>query len=119
MPYALLVALGGAVGALARYGVNVAVEARGQPGWIATATVNLVGALLIGLLYSRTTDPQVRALLGVGVLGGFTTFSTFGNDAVGMIAAGRVGLAAGYLGGSVLGGLVGVWLGRALGEVLG
>lgn len=116
MPIPLLVALGGATGALARWGVNVWVEGRlGLPSFWATAVVNAGGSLLLGLLYARTGDPQLRALLGVGVLGGFTTFSTFSNDAMTLAANGRLGAAALYAGGSVVAGLGGVVLGRALG----
>lgn len=115
MPLWLLVAAGGAAGAVARYAVNVLVQARlDQPGWVATCVVNGLGSVCIGVLYARTTDPSLRALLGVGVLGGFTTFSTFGNDAVGMLGEGRPLLAGTYILGSVSAGLLGVVLGRVI-----
>lgn len=120
MPLPFLVAIGGALGALARYGVNVLVEGRfPQSGWYATVVVNLVGCACIGFLYARTDDPQARALLGVGALGGFTTFSTFGSDALGLIAQGRALVAGGYLVGSVGFGVLGVWLGRLVAGLFG
>lgn len=79
MPF-LLVALGGAVGSVARYGVGLAAGrlfGLGFP-W-GTLTVNLVGGLAMGLLAARLgpEDESLRLLLGVGLLGGFTTFSAF------------------------------------------
>lgn len=76
----LLVALGGAVGSVARYGVGVAVARLfGTALPWGTLIVNVVGGLAIGLLAARVGPAQedLRLLLGVGLLGGFTTFSTF------------------------------------------
>lgn len=69
-----LVALGGALGSLTRWGVGELL-----PGTWATLTVNLVGCLAIGLLVGLVEDrrPRLRLLAGVGFLGGFTTFSAF------------------------------------------
>jgi fluoride exporter len=71
---AVLVALGGALGSLGRWGVGELL-----PGSWATLAVNLVGCLAIGLLAGRVehTRPRLRLLVGVGFLGGFTTFSSF------------------------------------------
>lgn len=116
MPLWVLVATGGAVGSVLRYGAAVAVQGwLGAPSYAATVFVNVVGCMCIGALYARVGDPQLRALLGVGVLGGFTTFSTFGNDTISLVADGRPGAAAAYAIGSVAAGLVGVVLGRWLG----
>lgn len=80
----IAVALGGALGSLARHGVNVAfsrVTETTTP--YATATVNVVGSLVIGVLAGLTAggklhlSPNVRAFVFVGILGGFTTFSSF------------------------------------------
>jgi CrcB protein len=92
----LAVATGGALGAVARHGVQLAWPA---PPWV-TLAVNAVGCLLIGVLMARTTDPLRRAFLGVGVLGGFTTFSTYTLDAYTLIRSGHPALAAAYLGGT-------------------
>ncbi len=112
MPY-LLAALGGGVGALARWGVAEALP--GAPGgrpW-ATLTVNLLGCLLIGALLAVLSvralgGSWARPLLGVGVLGGFTTYSAFALDVVHLVEAGRAVMAAGYLVASVAGGLLAV-----------
>jgi fluoride exporter len=112
----LLAALGGALGALARWGVATALpsEAGGWP-W-ATLLVNLTGCLLIGallavLLNRFPASTWMRPFLAVGVLGGYTTFSTFAVDVVQLGEAGAWLTAAGYLLVSVLGGVVCVVLG--------
>ena len=81
----LLIALAGAAGTLARFGISLAC-ARSSERWnfpFGTLTVNLIGCFLIGLLHGMflervTVRPEVRAALIVGFLGGFTTFSSFG-----------------------------------------
>src|SRR3954453_18527489 len=103
----LLAALGGALGALARWGVATALSP--SPGawpW-ATLLVNLTGCLLIGallaVLLSRfPTSALLRPFLAVGVLGGYTTFSTFAVDLVRLGATGAWLVAVGYLLASVL-----------------
>lgn len=115
----LLVGLGGAVGAMARYGVGRLVGATGFP-W-ATLIVNLAGGLMMGLLAgvlaARSGGGEgARLLLGVGVLGGFTTFSAFSLEMMLMLERGQWALALGYALGSVLlsvGALAaGLWLTR-------
>jgi CrcB protein len=114
----LLAALGGALGALARWGVATALSP--SPGawpW-ATLLVNLTGCLLIGallaVLLSRfPTSALLRPFLAVGVLGGYTTFSTFAVDLVRLGATGAWLVAVGYLLASVLGGIACVLLGLA------
>jgi CrcB protein len=99
----LVVSLGGGAGAAARRAAyRVAPEA-----W-STLAVNLVGCALIGVLVVLTTEvwrthPLVRPFLGTGVLGGFTTFSTYALDAHGLWVAGDRAVAAGYLVGTLLG----------------
>ncbi|MCA1712655.1 MAG: fluoride efflux transporter CrcB [Actinobacteria bacterium] len=73
-----VVAVGGALGALARYAVAVALPDRHAALPVGTLLVNVVGCLLLGVLVARCRDaPWLRPFLGTGVLGGFTTFSTF------------------------------------------
>ncbi len=87
-------ALGGAVGAVARWGVG-ALLGGGQGGfpW-ATLAVNVVGCAALGAL-AGLTGPRddARLLLGTGLLGGFTTFSAFGLETVSLLRAGAAGLA--------------------------
>jgi CrcB protein len=98
MTQALLVAIGGACGALARWalGMWLAPAPDALPAFpFATLVVNVVGCACLGALAS-TTEPKdaARLLLGTGVLGGFTTFSAFGLETVALLRAGATGLAA-------------------------
>ena len=92
-------AVGGAVGSLARWGVA---ESTAAP-W-GTVAVNVSGCLVIGVLagWVFVRHPRVRLLLGVGLLGGYTTFSTHLLDARDLLAAGDVASAAGYVGGTLV-----------------
>lgn len=80
----LLVALGGAVGSVARYGMGLAaVRLFGAAFPWGTLIVNVLGSLAIGVLAARTAEADsARLLLGVGLLGGFTTFSAFSLETV-------------------------------------
>jgi CrcB protein len=112
----VLAALGGALGALGRWGLAEALpHSPGAWPW-STLAVNLLGCLLIGILLAvllaRFPDsPWLRPFLAVGVLGGFTTYSTFAVDVVRLAEAGHGGLAAGYVLVSVLGGVAAVLAG--------
>ncbi|MET8119999.1 CrcB family protein [Micromonospora sp. NPDC005189] len=112
------IAAGGVIGALARAGLQHAVphSPTGFP-W-ATFGINLFGCLLIGVLMAVLGHlgggrPLVRPFLGVGVLGGFTTFSTYAVDVQQALVAGAPGTALAYLAATVLGALVAVGLGDA------
>ncbi|MBY9064406.1 fluoride efflux transporter CrcB [Sphingomonas yunnanensis] len=114
-----LVMAGGAVGTAGRYLTGRAMTAALGPDWPwGTLTVNLVGGLLMGLLVgalARTGgSDQWRLLLGVGVLGGFTTFSAFALDAATMIERGAALGALGYVLVSVVGAIAAVFAGLAL-----
>ncbi|MFI7575556.1 fluoride efflux transporter FluC [Micromonospora sp. NPDC049497] len=119
------VAAGGALGALARAAVAHAVPH--QPATFAWSTfaVNVSGCLLIGALMAALPRagrgrPLLRPFLGVGVLGGYTTFSTYAVDVHAAFAAGAPVTAVAYLGATVLGALLAVWLGDTLtGRLLG
>jgi len=102
MPPLLLVMAGGAVGAGLRYEVgHLALRGLGPAFPWGTLIVNLVGGFLMGVLagmlarHGANGEPA-RLLLGVGVLGGFTTFSAFSLDAWNLIERGQIGLALGY-----------------------
>lgn len=115
-PY-LLVGLGGAIGAMARYAMGVAVGAWPHGFPTATFLINVLGSiamgLLIGLLAKTTPQYQseIRLFVAVGIFGGFTTFSSFSLDAITLIERGDVLLAGLYIVGSVVLSLVGLWLG--------
>lgn len=101
---ALLIALGGALGALARYGIGLAIGTRSFP-W-ATFTVNVTGAFALGYVLAavgtdRWSTTWVLATT-VGFLGSFTTFSTFAFETTELTRAGRGGVAAGYIAASVV-----------------
>jgi fluoride exporter len=105
------VSVGGAVGAVARYAAT-----RGYPDVAASFpwtifTVNVVGCFLLALLPSLTyvrRHPLLPPLLGTGVLGGFTTLSTYSEQSRALVAAGRSGLAATYVLGTLAAALLGV-----------
>lgn len=115
---ALLVALAGAGGVLLRYGLSSAVHGDALP-WV-TVAINVVGSFLLGLLViAHWASPQARSALGAGLLGGFTTFSTFSVQAFLDLHRGAVGRALLLVALSVVLGLAaaagGYYLGRALG----
>jgi CrcB protein len=112
----LLAALGGALGALARWALAEALP-HSPGGWPwSTLLVNLLGCLLIGVLLAVLLarfpeSPWLRPFLAVGVLGGFTTYSTFATDVVRLADTGHVVLAAAYVLASVVGGVLAVLAG--------
>lgn len=110
------VAAGGALGALARYGALVLWPvADGRFPWT-VFTVNVTGCALIGVLMvltverGRVTHPLVRPFLGVGVLGGFTTFSTYAADVSGLLVRQERVAAVAYMAGTVVSALAAVWV---------
>jgi CrcB protein len=108
---ALPVAAGGALGAAARYGVAQAwpTPAHGFP-W-ATLAVNVTGCLAIGFLLGVDRSPRVRAFLGTGVLGGFTTFSTYAVEGHGLWESDRPAVAAAYVLVTLVAAVSAAWLG--------
>jgi CrcB protein len=115
----LYVGIGGLLGVLSRYGIGRLTLHHHGLLW-ATVAINLVGSFLLGLLvaggwFSR----DVREGIGVGFLGGFTTFSTFSVQIVMESDAGETGTAALYLIASVIGGIAAAAAGYVLGRRLG
>jgi CrcB protein len=113
----LLVGLAGTAGVLARYGISTPFHGDALP-W-ATVAINVAGSLLLGLLVSsHTFSEETRTVLGVGFLGGFTTFSTFTVQAVLDLEAGEPLRALVYVAASLLLGLAaaatGYYIGRAV-----
>jgi fluoride exporter len=101
--YAVLgaISLGGVLGAEARYGLGLLLPHRAGDWPWATLLTNVSGCLLIGVLMVVITErirphPLVRPLLGVGVLGGYTTFSTYAVDIITAAGSGRAGAAVLY-----------------------
>jgi fluoride exporter len=117
----IAVAIGGALGSLVRHWVNLEIAHRLERAMWATFVVNVVGCVVIGLLAGRLASgrlrltPLVRTFVFVGVLGGFTTFSTFGLDTFTSGHGGQHEAAAWNIIGQVTLGVGGVWLGYYLG----
>jgi CrcB protein len=116
----LLIAIGGAVGSLARYGTAVLFAGppdRAQFPW-GTLVANLFGCLLIGyingLLIERLLRPEMRFLLTIGFLGGYTTFSTFGYEAATFLRDGQYARAVTYVIVSNIAGILFVFAGLAV-----
>lgn len=111
-----LVAVGAAAGALGRW--QIAEWIGTEPGRLPweTLLVNLIGCLLIGLAASGIEPGSDRWLFGVtGLLGGFTTFSTFSNETRALLDTDRVGTAVAYVAVTLAGGLLAVAAGRRVG----
>ena len=124
MPIQLAVAAGGALGALARYLVDRSIEARAFSlfPW-STFTINLSGCFVVGAVVAALVDrhdtPEwLRLGLVMGVLGGYTTFSTFGQETLDLIEEGRLAVAVTYAVSSVAIGVAAVFAGSRLGRVL-
>lgn len=123
----LIVAAGGALGAVARYGVGRWLPATGWP-W-STLTANVAGGLLMGLLAGWLAfrggahGESIRLFAAVGLLGGFTTFSAFSLETALMIEKRQFALASGYVAASVVLSIAALFLGlmiarRAFGAAL-
>ncbi len=118
----VFVFLGGGVGAVLRYLGGVALVRIAGPSqpYLATAIVNVSGGLLMGALIGwlalrgTVNAERWRLLLGVGVLGGFTTFSSFSLEAVAMLQRKAYAIAAGYIVGSVVLSILALMLGLVL-----
>ena len=118
----ILVVAGGGIGSGARYLVALGSARLFGPAfpW-GTFAVNVLGSLLLGLILGwAASDPEgsekVRLALGTGVMGGFTTYSSFNAETLRMIESGTYGMAAGYAGMTFVvclaAGAAGLWLGR-------
>jgi fluoride exporter len=124
MRTAFAIAVAGAFGALARYGLGVAVTRRvkGDFPW-GTFVVNVSGAFVLGLVFSLTAErwnapDWLRSALVVGFLGAYTTFSTLTFETYRLTADKALGLAAANILGSCAAGLVAVYLGVVLGRAI-
>ena len=118
-----MVGLGGALGSLARDGLATLIAPARDGFPTATLATNLLGCLLLGLLLvvSENRLPPhryLRPFLATGVIGGFTTFSTFAVETDLLGKDGHAGLAAVYVVASLAGGLAATWAGISAGRVL-
>jgi len=117
----LTVALGGAIGASARHGLGMITLRIFGPGFpIGTLLANIIGGVLMGLLVGwlvremPSNANTIRLFAGVGVLGGFTTFSAFSLDAMRMLETKAYSVFIGYVGASVILSIAAVALGLFL-----
>ena len=120
----VLVAVAGAVGALARYAIGVAAgptdAGAGAFPW-ATFAINLAGSFVLGLVLAVAPgrwSPDVTVAVATGLLGAFTTFSTFSNETMALVRAGHAPVAAAYVVASVLVGLAAAAAGHAAGRAV-
>jgi fluoride exporter len=124
MPVFLAVALGGGAGALGRYSLDRLIERRTFSvfPW-STFAINMSGCLVIGVLIAALVDRRhtplwLRTGVVVGVVGGYTTFSTFAQESLDLLEEGRTLLALGYVAGSACLGIAAVFAGTQIGRIL-
>ena len=117
----LLVGIGGALGSVARYGSGVLVGRVWTSSFpLATLLINIAGSLAMGLFigYLARTNPawqtDAKLFVAVGVFGGFTTFSSFSLDAIGLIERGEIVQSAIYILGSVVIAILALYVGMQL-----
>lgn len=113
----LLIALGGALGSVCRYGLSTVVQRLSSPFFpYGTFAVNVLGCLVFGVIMGAARQrfvlgPPERAFLLIGILGGFTTFSTFTYETFALLQDGEFGRALLNAGGQVVCGLIALWAG--------
>jgi CrcB protein len=120
----MAIAVGGAIGSLARHAVNHSIHTRFLSSQFpfGTAIVNVSGCFIIGLLAGLLTAERItlplywREFVFVGLLGGFTTFSAFGLETFVLARTQSTSAAGVNIGAQLIGGLVAVWLGYAVGS---
>jgi CrcB protein len=119
----LMVAIGGALGAVARYGCyRLALKLEWHAA-LATLGVNVAGSFVIGVLYVALAErsgmaPQLQGLLTIGFLGAFTTYSTYSLDALKLLEQGQLLASLAYLLGTMIVCLLAVWLGATLARLV-
>jgi len=124
MQTVLVIAVGGALGALSRYGLGIYLSNRWNHGFpLHTFLINIIGAFLLGFLHilfveRLNVSPLWRLGIGVGFLGAFTTFSTFGFEVISLLEGGSLLTAGLYTLLSIIVGFSGVALGVGLARLL-
>jgi CrcB protein len=121
----LYVALGGALGSISRYllGAWTLTLGKNIDFPYGTLAVNLIGCFVIGflsqLMETRSSfTAEARAFIFIGLLGGFTTFSAFGNDTINLLREGRMFHALANVAANVIVGLALIWFGRTAADLL-
>lgn len=107
----LTIGAGSFIGGILRYLISLSVQSKVLSTFpYGTLTVNVAGCLLIGLVYGLsdrfTISPEMRLFLATGILGGFTTFSAFSNETIGMLRDGQYWMAGIYIAVSIILGLL-------------
>lgn len=124
MKQLLLIAVGGASGALCRYGlVNLINQLHSSRFPYGTIAVNIIGSFFIGVMYvliaeKMSLHPDWRSILIVGFLGAFTTFSTFSLEAITLLEHGQIATAGAYIASSILVCLMVSWVAITLTRLL-
>ena len=118
-----VIGLGGALGAMARYGLSGWVQGLVDSTFpLGTLAVNVLGSFLLGfslyVLESTAPTAEVRSLVTMGFLGAFTTFSTFSYEALVLLEGGEWFRGGLYIGGSLILGLAGVLMGLGMGNLV-
>jgi fluoride exporter len=112
----LYVALGGALGSVLRFWLGGAVGERAGAHFWGTLAVNVIGSFVIGICAATRPGDFTRHFVMIGILGGFTTFSSFSLQTLELFQRGSVGLALANVGLSIALCLLGVWLGNVTGR---
>ena len=113
----LLVGLGGGIGSILRYGTFLLINTKSFP--YATLTVNIIGSFIIGIVFAfalreEVLSQQWKLFLATGICGGFTTFSAFSLENMGLLQSGKYGMAITYISLSVVLGIIATFLGYQL-----
>lgn len=127
MTNVLLIGLGSALGGMARYGVSYGLAIRfGNAFPFGTFVANITGSLLIGFLFATTAgdgrwplSQGGKFFFMTGLMGGYTTFSSFSMETVNLMKSGSTGLAVGYAMASIILCVLAAWGGLAMGSSLG
>lgn len=122
MKLILLIGAGSFAGGILRYLISVFIQNKTHGSFpYGTLLVNIIGCFLIGIVFSlfesRNIHEPLRLFLAVGILGGFTTFSTFSLDTLTLFRSGDIAPAFGYIALSVLGSLAATFLGIFIGKL--
>ena len=113
----LLVGLGGSIGSMVRYGTSFLIRSKLFP--FATLSINIIGCFIIGLVFAMSIKEEGisdnwKLFLATGICGGFTTFSAFSLENMGLLQSGRIGIAFTYIILSVVLGIAATFMGYQL-----